>query len=91
MRATEFIRELLDLIDQATVITTQDHATDYESECETPDIEEVRLANAPDVMYADIKKVTVDAGGGLNGPKHPSDLRADSFSMYPNTQYDPRK
>lgn len=91
MRATEFIRELLDLIDKATVTTQQEPVTDYESECETPDIEITRLANSPDEMYADIKKVTVDAGGGLNGPKHPSDLRADSFSMYPNTQYDPRK
>lgn len=90
MRATEFIRELLDLIDQATD-NTQDPVTDYESECDTPEVETVRLANQPDEMYADIKKVTVDAGGGLNGPKHPADLRADSFSMYPNTQYNPRK
>jgi hypothetical protein len=30
--------------------------------------------------------VTTDAGGGLNGPKHPADLRVKDPSMYPNFQ-----
>lgn len=51
---------------------------------------EPAIANEPCEQIADIDAVTVDAGGGVNGPKHPSDMRANSVSMYPNTQYDPR-
>lgn len=29
----------------------------------------------PNEVVADIDSVTVDAGGGLNGPKHPADIR----------------
>lgn len=47
MRATEIIRNVLDLIDTS---------------------------------------VTVNAGGGWNGPKNPADIRANSVSMYPNFQ-----
>jgi len=44
-------------------------------------------ANEPHEKYADIDSVTVDAGGGVNGPKHPSDLRGDHVSLYPNHQH----
>jgi len=30
--------------------------------------------------------VTTHAGGGVNGPKHPHDLRVKDPSMYPNQQ-----
>lgn len=44
-------------------------------------------SNSPSETIAGIDSVTTDAGGGLNGPKNPSDLRAaNSFSMYPNFQ-----
>lgn len=46
-------------------------------------------ANEPSMQIADIDSVTKDAGGGVNGPKHPADIRSDSVSMYPNTQYKP--
>lgn len=39
-------------------------------------------ANAPNEQYADINSVTTCAGGGVNGPKHPADLRTDSPSLY---------
>lgn len=42
--------------------------------------------NAPKEKYADIEAVTTHAGGGLNGPKHPHDLRVKDISMYPNQQ-----
>ena len=41
------------------------------------------LSNAPDEQYASIAAVTVDAGGGVNGPKHPADLRVKDPSIYP--------
>lgn len=43
-------------------------------------------ANEPDEMYADINAVTVDAGGGVNGPKHPHDIRVKDPSAYPDAQ-----
>jgi hypothetical protein len=44
------------------------------------------LSNSPNEKIADISAVTVDAGGGINGPKHPHDLRVKDPSMYPNQQ-----
>lgn len=39
--------------------------------------------NSPGEKYASIDSVTVDAGGGVNGPKDPRDLRGNSFPIYP--------
>jgi hypothetical protein len=39
-------------------------------------------ANSPIEAVADIESVTTDAGGGTNGPKHPHDLRGNSFPLY---------
>lgn len=44
------------------------------------------FANSLEPQYADIDSVTVDAGGGMNGPKHPHDLRVKDPSAYPHTQ-----
>ena len=44
------------------------------------------IGNAPDEKYADIDAVTSHAGGGLNGPKHPHDLRVKDPSIYPHHQ-----
>jgi hypothetical protein len=40
--------------------------------------------NSPAEVVASIDSVTIHAGGGLNGPKNPADIRADSVAMYPN-------
>ena len=32
-------------------------------------------ANTPNEIVADVDAVTTDAGGGVNGPKHPADIR----------------
>ena len=42
--------------------------------------------NSPAEVIAGIASVTTDAGGGMNGPKHPHDLRVKDPSMYPNQQ-----
>ena len=34
-----------------------------------------KVANAPNEVIAPVSAVTTDAGGGLNGPKHPADIR----------------
>ena len=43
-------------------------------------------ANEPGEQYAGIEAVTTHAGGGVNGPKHPSDIRGEHQSMYPTHQ-----
>ena len=42
--------------------------------------------NEPNEAYAGIEAVTTHAGGGVNGTKHPHDLRVKDPSMYPNQQ-----
>lgn len=49
------------------------------------------LSNAPNPQYADVDAVTVDAGGGPNKPKHPSDIRGEHQSIYPAHQHNPYK
>lgn len=48
--------------------------------------EEIQYSNQPQERIAGIEAVTTDAGGGVNGPKNPADIRANSVSMYPNYQ-----
>lgn len=62
-------------VDQNHFLQIQDLTQDDRSECEP--------VNAPNEQYADVESVTTHAGGGVNGPKHPADIRADSVSMYP--------
>ena len=40
--------------------------------------------NSPKERYADLNSVTSHAGGGVNGPKHPDDLRGNSLKIYPS-------
>ena len=42
--------------------------------------------NSPAEVVAGIDAVTTNAGGGLNGPKNPADIKSNSISMYPNFQ-----
>ncbi len=43
--------------------------------------------NTPKEKYADIDSVTCNAGGGWQEPKHPSDIRVQHPSMYPDHQH----
>ena len=45
------------------------------------------MGNAPNEKYAGIEAVTGHAGGGVNGPKDPSDIRGEHPSMYPAHQH----
>jgi hypothetical protein len=87
MRATEFIRGLLDLIDQVDNQRVQ-QSNDYEEEVIILQPEEsgTQYSNSPDEQYTD-EKVLFSIGNDINKPKHPSDIRSDSLSMYPNMQY----
>lgn len=94
MKANEIIRIVLDLIDQLDDGQPDDTPKGYSND----DIDRFKqiagltsneksvLANSPQEEYADIDSVTKDAGGGVNGPKHPHDIRGDHISLYPNQQ-----
>lgn len=55
------------------------------------------LANEPDEAYAGVDSVTTDAGGGVNGPKDPADIRVkdprgyepaeEEYANEPDEQY----
>ena len=86
MRATDIIRNILDLIDQ---VDTKEQEPTAEIEVSS-DGEQSRFkqivamlsnrdsggyVNTPNEIVSNIDSVTSDAGGGLNGPKHPDDIR----------------
>jgi hypothetical protein len=87
MRATEFIRDILDLIDKIDCIDTdvEMQNNDERAAAQVADLVTDLHSNyttAPNERYADITAVTTGAGGGVNGPKHPDDLRGNSFRIY---------
>ena len=100
MRASEIIRTVLDLIDdienqedESEVEINLGVANDTEEERRMDQVADLRscddvkqYSNSPRERIADISAVTTGAGDGWMGPKNPSDLRADSVSMFPNFQ-----
>ena len=87
MRATDIIRNVLDLIDQ---VDTKEQEPKAEIKVTPSDGEESRFKqivamlsnresggyeNTPNEIVSSVDSVTTDAGGGLNGPKHPADIR----------------
>lgn len=84
MRATEFIRSLLDIIDQVDGQGEQ-VTNDYEDEVVEPSPEK-QFSNSPDEMYTD-EKVLFSMGNDVNKPKHPADIRVSTVALYPDTAY----
>lgn len=101
MKVQDIIRTVLDLIDRAEAekapeptMTVDMVATGDEEMRRFQHIVNMlttndadTLSNAPNEQYADIDAVTTDAGGGVNGPKHPADIRGEHPSMYPAHQH----
>lgn len=46
------------------------------------DKQSTEYSNTPKEEYAGIEAVTSAAGGGMNTPKHPKDIRGDSLRIY---------
>jgi len=102
MRIQDIIRSMMDVIDQidGEPETSVDQPDDTPQGYCDDDLARFKqiagivsepgemspLSNSPNEKIADISAVTVDAGGGINGPKHPHDLRVKDPSMYPNQQ-----
>lgn len=98
MRIQDIIRSVLDMIDQVKEPTEQpDDTPNGYCDDDLARFKQIAgivsqpgemspLSNAPNEQYADIDAVTVDAGGGVNGPKHPHDIRVKDPSQHPNQQ-----
>lgn len=86
MRATDIVRQVLDLLD--AVEGEHDIRADVDIQQNAEPDNRFRqilamlnqesfgaYANSPNEIVSDIDSVTVNAGGGVNGPKHPADIR----------------
>ena len=87
MRATDIIRKVLDLLDAVEDSKSQPEVKIDVQQNDEPDnrFKQILamldadsfgpLANSPNEVVAPIEAVTTLAGGGVNGPKHPADIR----------------
>lgn len=89
MRATDIIRDILELIDKIDCEQIEAQPVEMGSFAQIfaqLSTQPTGYDNSPDPHIQGIDSVTTNAGGGWNGPKQPSDLRGDSISLYPNFQ-----
>lgn len=106
MRATEIIRNLLDLIDSLDSSRDSKNSVnsslgdDVERMARYQQIEDLLpnitdmldpIRNRPSPKVADIAAVTTQTGTDLSKSKNPSDIRGEHISMYPQYQYNPDK
>lgn len=90
MRANDLIRAVLDILDGAEEIDKDDIPNEPgEKNSRFKQIfamlnnpSQGPLANSPNEIVADIDSVTTDAGGGVNGPKDPKDIRVKDPGVY---------
>jgi hypothetical protein len=95
MRATDILRQLLDLLGEiegqhdlnpeVKVDVQQNDEPDnrFKSILAMLDADSFGpLANSPNEVVADVDSVTTLAGGGVNGPKHPADIRVKDPGAY---------
>jgi hypothetical protein len=88
MRATDIVRQVLDLLDAVEDSHKHDHS-EHEPESRFKQIFSMidadscgPLANSPNEVIAPVSAVTTDAGGGINGPKHSADIRVKDQGAY---------
>lgn len=92
MKTTDIIRTVLDILDasdQEQMPEPQAHKPESRFRAIYTMLSKKRagpLANTPNEVVAPISAVTTDAGGGVNGPKHPHDIRVKDPSAYPDQQ-----
>ena len=97
MRATDVVRQVLDLLDEidgphdiedgveAEVHVHQNNDSDSRFKHILAMLDPQSfdgVANRPNEVVAPIDAVTTDAGGGVNGPKHPADIRVKDPGAY---------
>jgi hypothetical protein len=93
MRATDVVRQVLDLLDaidsnhdiKADVTVSQNAEPDNRFRQVLAMLNADSFgdyANTPNEIVSDVDSVTTSAGGGLNGPKHPADIRVKDPGAY---------
>ena len=89
MRAKDLIRAVLDILDGEEVKKDDIPNEPGEKNSRFKQIfamldnpSDGPLANSPNEIVADIDSVTTDAGGGVNGPKDPADIRVKDPGAY---------
>ena len=84
MRAQDIIRAVLDLIDKSEEVPDETSGAE-DGEPIASRFKQIMAmlnsdstgpySNTPNEIVADVDAVTTLAGGGVNGPKHPADIR----------------
>ena len=89
MRAKDLIRAVLDILDGEEVKKDDIPNEPGEKNSRFKQIfamldnpSDGPLANSPNEIVADIDSVTTNAGGGVNGPKDPADIRVKDPGAY---------
>ena len=90
METREIVRLVLDLLD--TVEQNKNTIEPEQGEAEASRFKQIfamlnnppdsPIANSPNEVVAPVSAVTTDAGGGLNGPKDPADIRVKDPGAY---------
>jgi hypothetical protein len=85
MRTTDIIRAVLDVLDKAEEPKAEVLPAPEQGEPEASRFKQIfamlsnpskgPLGNSPNEVVADVDAVTTLAGGGVNGPKDPADIR----------------
>jgi hypothetical protein len=97
MRIADLLRQFADIVDQAeqpdsrpgnmSPLSKGDDVNRFKQVMDLVASEhEPEYANEPAEQYASIEAVTTAAGGGVNGPKHPHDIRVKDPSQHPGQQ-----
>lgn len=97
MRIADLLRQFADIVDRAeqpdstsgemSPLANGDDVNRFKQVMDlVSDEREREFANEPEEQYAGIDSVTINAGGGMNGPKHPHDLRVKDPSQHPGQQ-----
>lgn len=97
MKIAELLRKMADIIDHAEQDSGNDQSPLTAMGQDDPNrIKQIadlisgadtrEVMNSPQEEYAGIESVTTDAGGGVNGPKHPHDIRLKDPSQHPGQQ-----
>ena len=95
MRATDIVRSILDLIDNIDAKPEEQPEVEVAPHDDTQsrfkqifamlsNPETQGYDNSPNEVIAPITSVTTDAGGGINAPKHPADIRLKDPRSYDN-------
>jgi hypothetical protein len=88
MRATDFIRGLLDIIDgvQTQENPIVDYAEENSADCDMDEIAQDTYSNTPDEQITPTDTI-MSIGNDVHKPKNPADIRVSTVALYPETAY----